>query len=85
LVADGKIFYEPFQSVSGANSHLNCKAGFVEGFDWSEILESLEGTIVEPLRHVRKCAVWDVAEVSLLQKELTQQAVRVFIRRSFVR
>jgi hypothetical protein len=34
--------------------HLKCKAGFVESFEWGEIVESLSWSIVEPVRHVCK-------------------------------
>ena len=66
------------------NSHLKCKAGFVESFQWSEIVESLSWSIVESLGHVCKGVVRDVSEVDLLWEVLTQQAVGVHVRRSFV-
>ncbi len=37
--------------------HLKCKAGFVESFEWGEIVESLSWSIVEPIRHVCKGVV----------------------------
>ena len=67
------------------NSHLKCKAGFVESFQWSEIVESLSWSIVESLGHVCKGVVRDVSEVDLLWEVLTQQAVGVLVRRSLAR
>ncbi len=40
-----------------ADSHLKCKAGFCENFEWSEIVESLSRSIVEPVRDVCKGVV----------------------------
>ena len=40
-----------------ANSHLKCKAGFCEDFEWSEIVESLSRSIVESIRDVCKGVV----------------------------
>lgn len=50
---------QPLQgrSFRPANSHLKCKASFVESFQWSEIVESLSRSIVEAARHVCKGVV----------------------------
>ena len=53
------------------NSHLKCKAGFVESFQWSEIVESFSWSIVESLGHVCKGVVRDVSEVGLPWEVLT--------------
>lgn len=55
-------------TIESVNSSLKCKAGFVESFGWSEIVESLSRAIVESLGHVCKGVVRDVAEVGLLRK-----------------
>jgi hypothetical protein len=39
------------------DSHLKCKAGFCEDFEWGEIVESLSWSIVESIRHVCKGVV----------------------------
>ena len=39
------------------DSHLKCKAGFCEDFEWGEIVESLLGAIVEPVRYMCKGVV----------------------------
>ena len=36
--------------LSGVDSHLKCKAGFCEGFEWGEIVESLSWSIVDSIR-----------------------------------
>ena len=43
--------------VKFVDLHLKCKAGFVESFEWGEIVESLSWSIVEPVRHVCKGVV----------------------------
>ena len=48
----------PAQSIFRVvDSHLKCKAGFCEDFEWGEIVESLSWSIVEPVRHVCKGVV----------------------------
>ena len=44
-------------SLRSANSHLKCKAGPLEGFDRSEIVESLSRSIVKSLGDVCKGVV----------------------------
>ena len=43
--------------IDTVNSHLKCKAGFCEGFEWSEIVKSLSRSIVESVRDVCKGVV----------------------------
>ncbi len=47
----------PWWAFWMADSHLKCKAGFCENFEWSEIVESLSRSIVEPVRDVCKGVV----------------------------
>jgi hypothetical protein len=43
--------------ITFVNSHLKCKSGFVECFQWGEIVEFLSDAIVGPVRYVCKDVV----------------------------
>ena len=64
------------------NSHLQWKVGFVESFQWGEIVVSLSRAIVESLGHVFKGVVRAISEVSLLREVVQQQTVGVVVDRS---
>lgn len=46
--------YERSFFIQTVNSHLKCKAGVCEDFEWGEIVDSLSRSIVESLGHVCK-------------------------------
>ena len=56
LTVSVRLLHDSYQT-SSANSHLKCKAGFCEDFEWSEIVESLSRSIVESIRDVCKGVV----------------------------
>ncbi len=66
-----------------ADSHAKCNDSFFEDFAWCSVIQSFAGSIIQTVDDDVQLGLSEGAKVRLFGKELSQEAVGIFIGSSF--